>query len=155
MKNSLIYHGGGTLRKNYSAGGGGVVEVVESQKINVVHTSFQVAARENDISLYTLEAGAIMIGCRLIPVTAFGGGLIGEYYLQIGVSGKLGDILNLYRIDNVTPGNTTYAESFVFQSFNYGATTDLRIDALAVDADLDDSTQGEANVELFYLKKVE
>lgn len=123
------------------------------QKINITHTQFQTAALTNTIKLTDLPAGAVVLATRLIPSVIFDGPGILDYYLSIGISGALQDLLTEYQVEDITPGNTEYAEAFSFQSFNYGATQELKITARSTGANLNASTTGAALVEILYIPK--
>jgi hypothetical protein len=122
-------------------------------KIAITHTQFQTAALTNTITLTTLPAGAIVIGTRLKVSTIFTGGTIANYFLSIGLIGTEQDLMTEYDSKNITVAADEYAEGSCFQSFNYSATVDLKVTARSVTANLSASTQGAADVEIFYIAK--
>lgn len=150
MDQSKIYHGGGIGRGS----GFGSSAPMSGVKVNFAHTDLQIAALTRSITMYTLPIGGIVVFTRLVPSAAFAGAGITEYWLSIGVAGAIQDIMAEYRVDNVVPGNTEYAESFVPMSFNIGATTDLLISARSVGANLNQSNAGACTIELYYLSRV-
>jgi hypothetical protein len=127
--------------------------LLKAAKIAITHTQFQTAALTNTITLFTLPAGAIVIGTRLKVSTIFTGGTIANYFLSIGLVGTEQDLMTEYDSKNITPATDEYAEGQCFQSFNYSATVDLKITARSVTANLSASTQGAADVEIFYIAK--
>lgn len=151
MNIKLLSGGSGGRGRGYSgAFTGGIL----TQKITITHTEFQTAGLTFNKTLWALPAGAIVIGSRLKASATWQGGAIANYYLSIGISGALQQIMTEYDAMNIVIGNTEYAESFLFESFNYGASVDLKVAARSVGANLSASTQGTALVEIFYLPKV-
>ena len=122
-------------------------------KITVSHIDFQTAALTKSNTLFTLPAGAIVIGSRLKASAIFTGGAIANYFLSIGITGAEQDLMTEYDARNITPAADEYAEASIFQSFNFSATVDLKITARSVTANLDASTGGAADIEIFYIIK--
>jgi hypothetical protein len=126
---------------------------VQIAKITIDHTQFQTAGLTKTNTLYSLPAGAILIGCRLKPSPAWLGGAISAYNLSIGYAGNNQDMMTEYDVMNLVIGDMEYAESQCFQSFDYNNAVSVTVTARSVTANLSASTQGVAVVELIYIPK--
>jgi len=155
MNQSLIYHGGGMGK-----GGGFLPATVPTStflkktEITIQHTDFQVAGLTDSNTLYALPAGAIVLFIRLKPSVIFTGGAITSYFLMIGITGTLQDLMTEYDARNIVVGDQEYAEAFSAQSFNFNAATNLIVSARSVGANLNASVSGTALVEIYYIDKV-
>jgi len=129
----------------FGGGGGGAVPAWYPA-FTITHIQFQAAALTNDISLYALPRGGIIHGVKLKHSVLWDGPGITEYWLSVGFVGDLQALLIEYDVESTPVGNTEFAISQTFDSRNHGATTDIRVGARAVGANLNASTQGTAQV---------
>lgn len=156
MEQSKIYHGGSGYKRPFSTSGGGVVTGVGGLKHESDYSEMGAASLTNSIIVFwnKIPDGAILIGSRMKVNTVWAGTGITELYLSLGYSGLEDDIIHEYRADNITPGNDEYAEAFVFESQSYGDWPDIYLTARAVGANLNNLTQGDVVLELWFLNKV-
>ena len=127
---------------------------LKKEEITIQHTDFQGAFLTKSNTLYNLPAGAIVLFIRLKPSVIFTGGAITNYFLFIGIAGKLQDLMTEYEARNIVVGNQEYAEAFSAQSFDFNNTTALQISARSVGANLAASVSGTALIEIYYIDKV-
>jgi hypothetical protein len=132
---------------------GSLPYTVQTAKINISHVDFQTAALTKTNTLFSLPAGAIVIGIRLKASAIFTGPAISNYFLSVGISGGTGDLMQEYDTKTITPGDQEYAESHVFQSFDYNNAFNLTVTGRSVGANLSTSTGGAAVVEVIYIPK--
>ncbi len=155
MKNKQISVGGPGRR-----GWGGstaplpATSFLKKAEITIQHTEFQTAALTKSNTLFALPAGAIVLFIRLKPSVIFTGGAITSYFLMIGITGTLQDLMSEYDARNIVVGNQEYAEAFAAQSFDFSNTTNLIVSARSVGANLNASVSGTALVEIYYIDKV-
>jgi hypothetical protein len=74
------------------------------EKVTKSFSDFAIAGVTNDISIFTLPANWYIHDVKIIPTTAFSGGLIATYTLSVGIAGNLAK----YALaSNVFTGNNT------------------------------------------------
>lgn len=120
------------------------------KKFTVRYTDFAQAATVFQIALYTLKPMEFVHAVKIIPTTDFSGGLIATYTLAVG--GDAGNEVFCVAKDVFT-GNTTATDLTsalgVGQGIqNVSGNSFVTIDATSTVADLDQATQGEADVYL-------
>lgn len=116
-------------------------------KVTKAYTDFATAGLTNDISIYTLQAGSFIHDVKIIPTTAFSGGIIASYTISVGISGSL----NKYAIaTNVFTSNLTVnaIHTPLVGLESLSATTDIRAQAISTVGNLNAATAG---VVSFYL----
>lgn len=114
-------------------------------KFPITHTDLQAAALVNNIELYSMPAGGLIHGAKLKQSVTFAGVGITSYDISIGFAGELEALLPLYPVD-VAPANDVFAIAHNFDSRNHGAAVSVRVNAISVGADLDQSTAGTADI---------
>lgn len=73
-------------------------------KVTKSYTNFATAALINDISIYTLTAKQYIHDIKIVPTTAFSGGVVSSATMSVGITGAL----TKYAIaTNIFTGNTT------------------------------------------------
>lgn len=154
MDQSRIYHGGGMGKGGGFLPAAVATSFLKKTEITIQHTEFQSAALTKSNTLFALPAGAIVMFIRLKPSVIFTGGAITSYFLMVGIVGTLQDLMTEYDARNIVVGNQEYAEAFAAQSFDFINTTNLKVSARSVGANLDASVSGTALVEIYYIDKV-
>ncbi len=114
---------------------------------NFTHTDFQAAALTNDVLLYTLPAAYVLHGYRLKTSVAFAGTGITQYQLSMGIVGDLEKYAPLFDVDDAVSAYT-YQLLALFNAESYTAGTALRMQAVSVGANLNQSTAGTCLVQL-------
>lgn len=112
----------------------------------VSHTDLQAAATSNNITLYSLPAKGIIGGCEIVVTTPFAGTGISTYQLSVGIAGTLEKYHALY--ESTVAGEDL---SDVAGSESESGATAIKIQGVA-DANLDQSTAGEATIRLLLSK---
>lgn len=116
-------------------------------KVTKLYSDFATAGLTNDISIYTLPIKGYITDVKIIPTTAFSGGLISAYTISVGISG----LLTKYAVaTNVFTGNTTLGSVHTPISGleSTSGTTDIRAQATAVTGLLNAATAGSVDVYL-------
>lgn len=114
-------------------------------KFSITHTQLQAAALLNNIELYSMPAGGLIHGAKLKQSIAFAGAGITSYDISLGFAGELEALLPLYPVD-VAPANDVFAIAQTFDSRNHGAAVSVKVSAVSVGANLDQSTAGAADI---------
>lgn len=110
-------------------------------KVTKTYADFAIAGPTNDISVYTLPSRGYIHDIKIIPSTAFSGGLISAYTVSVGPAGSL----TKYAVaTNVFTGNTTLASIHtpLVGLESTSGTTDIRAQAIATTGLLDAATAG-------------
>jgi hypothetical protein len=113
-------------------------------RFTFTHTQFQVAALTNDIEIYSAPARVNIHGAVLKHTAQFLGTGITDYKISLGLAGDLQRYLSFFDVDTV-PSNTKpagYNEAHFLDQFQFGAVTSVRLAAVSVGANLDQSTAG-------------
>lgn len=151
--NSRIYHGGGMNRGvGFTSSSGS--SLINKDEVILSHVDFQTAGLTKTNVLFSLPAGNIVLFTRLKSSVVFAGGAITNYYLALGITGGLQDLMTEYDAMNIVVGDQEYAESFAAQSFDYNNAVNLQVTARSVGANLSESLTGSAVVEIYHLSKV-
>ena len=114
-------------------------------KFSITHIDLQAAALGNDIELYSMPAGGLIHGAKLKQSIAFAGAGITAYDLSIGFAAGLESIMPLYDV-TAAPANDVFAIAQDFDSRNHGAAVSVKVAAVSVGANLDQSTAGAADL---------
>jgi len=117
------------------------------EKAAKTHTNFQTAGLTNDIELVSAPALTQIDGFAIKHSEAFAGTSITAYTISIGIAGELAKYVPAFDVFQAI-GNQTGALVAAFSIENFGAAVSIRAAAIAVGANLDQSTAGK--VDLFY-----
>lgn len=116
-------------------------------KVTKSYTDFSTAGLTNDISIYTLPVKGYIHDIKIVPTTAFSGGLIASYTISVGISGAL----TKYAIaTDVFTGNTTLTtvHTPLVGLQDTSSTTDIRAQAISVTGLLNAATAGSVDIYL-------
>jgi hypothetical protein len=116
-------------------------------KFTVSHTALQAAALTNDIALYSLPAGGNLHGVKMKASTAFAGTAISGYSCSVGLSGDTQRYASNFDVLAAVAA-TNFLISDVTDSRDNGSSVSIRIAAVSVGANLNQSTQGVVQVGL-------
>lgn len=111
----------------------------------ISHTAFQTAATTLSITLFVLQAAALIHAVKIKHSVAFGGGAITAYTLSVGIAGTLAKYASAFDVFQAV-SNTAFQTSSVLGSENNGATTNILITAVSTTANLNASTTGTVDV---------
>lgn len=116
-------------------------------KVTKAYSAFSTAGLTNDISIYTLPIKGYIHDVKIVPTTAFSGGLISAYTVSVGIGGAL----TKYAIaTNTFTGNTTVSTIHTplpgLESTS--GTTDIRAQAVSVTGLLNAATAGSVDIYL-------
>lgn len=155
MNQSKIYHGGGLNRgSGFSAAIPAVSTYLKKVEIGVLYTDFATAGLTKSNTLFSLPAGGIVVFIRLKPIAVFTGVGVTSFFLSVGIAGGIQDLMTEYSLLGLGVADDEYSESFSAQSFNYNNPVNILISARSVGANLDQMSQGNAIIELYYIAKV-
>lgn len=116
-------------------------------KVTKTFTDFSAAATNRQISILTLPISGYIHDVKIIPTTAFSGGLIGTYTISVGKAGAT----TRYSIPtNVFTGNTTVTDIHtpLVGLESISATEAITATALTTVANLDQATAGSVDIHL-------
>lgn len=116
-------------------------------KVTKSYTDFSTGGLTNDISIYTLPIKGYIHDIKIVPTTAFSGGLIATYTISVGISGAL----TKYAIaTNVFTGNTTLntIHTPLVGLESTSGTTDIRAQAVSTVGNLSAATAGSVDIYL-------
>lgn len=116
-------------------------------KVTKGFADFAAAGLTNDISIYTLPAKGYIHDVKIVPTTAFSGGLISAYTISVGISGNL---VKYAVASNVFTGNTSLgaAHAPLPGIESVGSTTDIRAAAVSVTGLLNTAAAGSVDIYL-------
>lgn len=123
---------------------------VYSVKFTKSFTDFTTAGLTNTIAVgITLPVRAVVRGVSFNPETTFSGGAIASYKISIGKAGTVDSFLNI-NVGNIFTGAVFggYFGANVLGSLTLS--TPVEITATTTGANLDQATQGEVDVWVFY-----
>lgn len=115
------------------------------RKVTVPYTSLSSASTSFSVTALTLQAEEGLDAVVVKHTTAFSGGAISAYTVEVGVSGdtdKYGAIFDVFQ----AIGATVSQANNVLDVPNFGATTDILLTAKSVGANLDQATAGSVDV---------
>lgn len=116
-------------------------------KITKAYTDFSAAALTNDISIYTLPIKGYIHDVKVIPATAFSGGLIAAYTISVGIASSLAKYaVAVNTFTGNTSTNLVHAPIAGLESTS--GTTDIRAAAISVTGLLNAATAGSVNIYL-------
>ena len=114
-------------------------------KISKTHTDFQTTGLTFDLQLYSLQAGHIITGVKIEHSTAFAGTSVTAYTLSVGLTGDLTKYASAFDVFQAV-GDTIFQLSNNFFIENNGSVVSIRAQAIAVGANLDQSTAGAVDI---------
>jgi hypothetical protein len=117
-------------------------------KFSFTHLNFQAASLTNTYEIYSAPSRVNILGAVLKHSIQFAGTGITDYKLSVGLLGDLARYVSLFDVDTA-PSDTKpagYAEGYFGDTLNFGAVTSIRIAAVAVGANLNQSTAGAGNL---------
>jgi len=116
-------------------------------EIMVPHTDLQAPSLTNDIEIFSLPAGGIILGASIKPSTQFAGPGILTYTGSIGIAGTLNKYALAFPLETaVSDTNFQLTQNFYME--NWGTVTSVRLAAISTGANLDQSTGGEVCINL-------
>lgn len=111
-------------------------------KITKSYTDFATAGLTNDIEIFSLPAKGVLHAAIIKHTAAFTGSTIASYTLSVGRTGSLDIWINGSNVFGA-PSNTVFYQSETFPTaMNFGSTTSIRSQAIAVGANLNAATAG-------------
>lgn len=113
-------------------------------KVTKDYSDLATAAPTNTITLTTLPAGGVVHAVKIKHSTAFSGGSITSYTVEVGITGDTDKYALAYDVFQAT-GAATYQLSAVLGGESHTATTDLKLTATA-SHDLDTATDGAVDI---------
>lgn len=118
------------------------------QKVTVAYTLFNaVAGLTSAQTLLTLPAKGVIHAVSIRPVTSYAGTGITGLTLSVGIAGNLTKYASAFDCLQA-PGNQVGQLSNVDGVENYGASTTIQVNATAVGANLNQLTQGSAEIQV-------
>lgn len=134
------YYGDGSKLTGISSGGG-----LSWSKYTVTYSDLSAAALTNSISLFTLPAGGIIHAVKIKHSTAFAGTSITAYNVSVGITGTLAKYASAFNVLQAVANDTFQLSSGLFSENNV-ATTDVKVTATSVGANLSAATQGSVDI---------
>jgi hypothetical protein len=116
------------------------------QKVTVAHTAFQTAALTNTITLLSLPASGIVHAARIKHSVAFAGTSITAYIVSVGITGALQDIADNFDVFQAVADTSFELVGSGVRSYASATSTDIKITATSVGANLSASSAGSVNV---------
>lgn len=114
-------------------------------KITKTYTDLSIAGLTNNITLLTLPIKGYIHDVKIVPTTAFSGGLIATYTLSVGISGSLakyGAIVDVFT-GNIT-SNLIHTPLAGLESTS--GTTAIKLSAISTVANLSSATAGSVDI---------
>jgi hypothetical protein len=115
------------------------------EKITVTHTQLQAAALTNDIELLSLASNEVISGVVIKHSTAFAGTGITNYTLSVGISTDLDKYQTPFDVDQ-TVSDSAFDLTNLLEVESFASTTSVRLSAVSVGANLDQSSAGSVDV---------
>jgi hypothetical protein len=116
-----------------------------STKYTIPYTSFSTAGNTNSLTLVTLPAGSIVTGCKIKHSTAFIGGSLSNYQIEVGVSGTLAAVAPLFNV-HAAVSSTNYQSTISYLPTDNVATTALLVTAVSTGDTLNNATAGSVDI---------
>ena len=114
-------------------------------KFSKSYSDFSTAALTNSITLFTLPAGGIVHAVKIKHSTAFAGTSITGYNVSVGITGTLAKYATAFDVLQAVAADTFQISNGLF-SESHTATTDVKVTATSVGANLSAATQGSVDV---------
>lgn len=127
----------------------GLEDDMAISKFTATHTQLQAAGLANNITLFTLPAGAILEDVKIKHSTAFAGAGITAYTVSVGITGNLAKYASAFDVLQAVAATTMQVSSGTFTE-SHTATTAVKIAAESLGGNLDASTAGSVDVWVRY-----
>ena len=114
-------------------------------KVTKTFTDLSFAGTTNDIQVYSLPAGGIIMGVKIKHSTAFSGGSISAYTVSVGISTNFTKYASAFDVFQAVSG-TTFQLTDSFGSEDHGAATSIRLQAISTGGNLSTATAGSVDV---------
>lgn len=114
-------------------------------KYTVAYTDLSTAGVTNNITLFTLPIKGYIHDVKIVPTTAFSGGLIATYTLSVGIAGNLAKYAAIVDVftGNIT-SNLIHTPLAGLESTS--GTTAIKVSAISTVANLSSATAGSADI---------
>lgn len=109
------------------------------------YSDLAAASLTNDIELFELGIKYLVKGVIVKHTTAFSGGAIATYNVNVGISGNLNKYAGPFDVFQAV-GDTVFSVNSILSVEDFGSTTSIRLQAVSTGANLDQATQGEVDV---------
>ncbi len=137
-----------TRRQRRTAQTTGIAIVPQASYYKLDYTDLAAAATAATVTFVTLPPGAVVFGAKIKHRTAFGGGGIGSYTIEIGITGSLDKYMPAFNVFQAV-SNTALSFDWTPDAENHGVDTEIKATARA-DIDTDNATQGQVEIWLFW-----
>jgi hypothetical protein len=114
-------------------------------KYNILESDFTAAAALETITLFSLPAMGIIHAVLIKHSTAFTGGTVADFTLEVGIAGTLNKYAAAYDVFPAV-GNTVFQLSTTVGMENAGAATNIELTARCATDDVADATAGVADI---------
>lgn len=128
-----------------SSGGGGGGGDLQWTKYDLDYTDFSIGALQNDVLLFALGAKEFIHEIVISHDTSFTGGAISAYTVSIGVAGnldKLASDFDVFQASGADVAQISTCNEFLSKT----SSTNIRIRATSVGANLSAATQGAVSI---------
>jgi hypothetical protein len=115
------------------------------QRFTVAESAFTAAATSESITLFTLGAGEVIHAVKIKHSTAFSGGTLTAFTVEVGISGDTTKYASAFDVFQAV-ADTTFQLSDGLFSENHGSTTTVQITARSTGDDVADATAGSVDV---------
>ncbi|MCH7590916.1 hypothetical protein IIB34_07765 [PVC group bacterium] len=97
------------------------------------------------IDIFSLPAKGVLHQVVLKHTTAFSGGSVSDYSLSLGLSGSLEKYTEAIDVFQAI-GDTVFECAELFELLDFGASTSIRLSAIAVGDNLDQASAGAVDI---------
>ena len=111
----------------------------------MAETAFTAAATSESIMLFTLEAGGVIHAVKIKHSTAFTGGTLTAFTVEVGISGSTTKYASAFDVFQAITA-TTFQITEVVDSEDHGAGTTIQITARSVGDNVVSATAGSVDV---------
>lgn len=111
----------------------------------ISHVAFQTAGLTQSITLFSLAAAGVIHAVKIKHSTAFAGGAIATYTIQVGIGGTLNKYASAFDVFQAV-SNTAFQVSSTIGSESNGAATNILATATSTVANLNASTAGVVDI---------
>lgn len=153
---ALVVEGGVGIEKDVYIGGslnvaGGIVlsNTPQWYKYSFAHTALQAASTAANFTVFSLPAKGVIHEIDIRPTVQFAGTGITDYKISIGITGDLEKFTSLFDVDQAIVsdlGLHTVCGAVV----DYVSATSVKISAVSVGANLNQSTAGNVDVNILW-----
>lgn len=115
------------------------------RKFTYSYTDFSAASNSKGVTITSLAAEEGIDAVIIKHTTAFSGGSISDYTVEVGQSGNTDEYAPTYDVDQ-SVGNTVSQNASFLDVPNFGATTDVVVTAKSTNDTLDSATAGSVDI---------